>query len=252
MKETMNVTRFTVTFSTCVLTVKTVGIATPANVKDLTWYRHAIENAELDALSDVVADRIETVNTQIMNVQASEKFDRDRVDTLESKRDTLSALWQNIEARKHDGVEYKHTIAHAVAYTLFGVMRGTKNSSVVPAGMYQGYTLARDLLKTGNLTDKSKGLQELANIVRDSMNKFIENDSTNADLTKKFTARVNLDMVRNLCYTIIGKYNYSKSGIKISVYDEREFCRQAFLMCLEKTFKFTDVVKVNVPTYSEI
>ena len=252
MKETMNVTRYTVTLSTCVLTAKAIGIATPANVKDLTWYRQAIENAEIDALADIISDRIETVSKQIMSAQDSEKFDRDRVEALETKRDALSALWQNIEARRHDGVEYKHTIAHAVAYTLFSVMRGTKNSSIVPAGMYQGYTLARDLLKTGNLTDKSKGLQELANIVRDSMNKFIENDSANADLTKKFTTRVNLDMVRNLCYTIVGKYNYSKSGIKITVYDEREFCRQAFLMCLEKTFKFTDIIKVNVPTYSEI
>ena len=252
MKETMNVTRYTVTLSTCVLTTKAIGIATPTNVKDLTWYRYAIENAEIDALADIISNRIETVSKQIMSAQDSEKFDRDRVEALETKRDALSALWQNIETRRHDGVEYKHTIAHAVAYTLFSVMRGTKNSSVIPAGMYQGYTLARDLLKTGNLTDKSKGLQELANIVRDSMNKFIENDSANADLTKKFTARVNLDMVRNLCYTIVGKYNYSKSGIKISVYDDREFCRQAFLMCLEKTFKFTDIVKVNVPTYSEI
>ena len=252
MKETINVTRYTVTLSTCVLTTKAIGIATPANVKDLTWYRHAIENAEIDTLADIISNRIETVSKQIMSAQDSEKFDRDRVEALETKRDALNALWQNIETRRHDGIEYKHTIAHAVAYTLFSVIRGTKNSSVVPAGMYQGYTLARDLLKTGNLTDKSKGLQELANIVRDSMNKFIENDSANSDLTKKFTARVNLDMVRNLCYTIVGKYNYSKSGIKISVYDEREFCRQAFLMCLEKTFKFTDIVKVNVPTYSEI
>lgn len=250
MKETMNVTRFTISMTDCVLTEKSIGIAEPANIKDTVWFRNAIENAQLDALILRANDKIESIEKRMDKMQESDKFDRTKFAVLESDRDSWYGMVHTLESKKHSGIEYEHTIAHAVSYALFSCERGTKKDTRIPFGMYAGYRIARDLLKTGSLSDKSDKLQELTDMVRNAMNALVANDD-NPELTKKFTARVNLAMTRNLCYTLVGKFNYSKSGINITVYDEREFARQAILMCLEKTFRFTDIVKSTANTYTE-
>lgn len=250
MKEQMKVTRYSVDWKKAGFTKSVLSIARPANIIDIDTCINAIEECQIDAWIKAIMEKVIAKSVQIEKFQSANSFNRDRMAELEKERDELTILYKAMQDEKTN-TPYEHTIAHAVAYVLFPVCRGSKHHTITPAGLSRCYIDARDLLKTGFLTDKSEGLQELTNNLRDSVNRFIENDKDN-DMCKNFKARVNLEMTRNLCYTIIGKYNFSRSGIKVPVYDEREFSKQVLLMCLEKTFKFTDIVKVKTDTHEEI
>lgn len=250
MKEQMKVTRYSVDWKKAGFTKSELSIARPANVIDIDTCIKAIEDCQIDAWLKAIEEKAIAKSVQIEKYQNANSFNRDHMKELEQERDELTILYKAMQDEKTD-TPYEHTIAHAVAYVLFPICRGSKHHTITPAGLSRCYVDARDLLKTGSLTDKSKGLQELTNNVRDAVNRFVENDKNN-DMAKAFKARVNLEMTRNLCYTIIGKYNFSRSGIKASVYDEREFSKQVLLMGLEKTFKFTDIIKAKTDTHDEI
>lgn len=246
MKLSMNFRNFTVNDSARIICKKTV-IARPANVVNAETFGAMIENATIDRCIDycvdksialrALADETKNDDTRARRIALADEFDAN-VDALKKERND-------------DAPDYEHTLAQAVAYTLNTKMRGTKADTRTYTGFYEAFDMARDLARRGATSNKA--IQPLADALRKALNTAIENDGNGDDITKRFKARVNVDMARNLIYGAgYEKYgNMSRAGIPIHTMDIREFTVQALNMCFEKTFDFTDVKRLRASSRTE-
>lgn len=234
MKKTMTINYATVS-ATATVTAKTRVIARPANVLNIDMFKAQVENAIYARVMDMCGhmsaawlDKAETTKN---------------IDTEKNARDMsarFDAAYTAVKAMYHNDVpDFRHTIAHVVAYTLFPAMRGSKTDIRVFSGFFDAYHMAQDIAR-GSMSDKA--IAPLAKALRDAMNTAIANDG-NDGCTKRFKARVNNDMARNLVHGagFVHTSTISRNGQRVHVMTAQEFTVEAMNMCLLKTFDYTDI-----------
>lgn len=223
------------------VTCKSVTIARPANVIDCAVFTAQIENAIIDRNIELCVS-----DSMTLREQADETKNDERRARLVTLADEFDDNVTSLKAMRHDDIpEYHHTIAEVVAYTECTAMRGTKNDSRVYKGFYDCFDMARELGRKG--TTSNKAVQPLADALREALNTAIENDGNGDDITKRFKARVNVDMAKNLVFGagFVRTGKLGRAGFPIHHMDVREFTCQALNMCLAKTFDFTDIKKLT-------
>lgn len=235
MKKAMTINYATVS-ATATVTAKTRVIACPANVVNVDTFKAQVENAIFARVMDMCGhmsaqwlDKAET--TKNMD---TEKNARDMSARFDTAYATVKAMYHN------DAPDFRHTIAHVVAYTLFPAMRGSKTDIRVFSGFFDAYHMAQDIAR-GSMSNKA--IEPFATALRDAMNKAIANDGNGDNVTKRFKARVNNDMARNLIHGagFVRTSTISRSGQRVHVMTAQEFTVEAMNMCLLKTFDYTDI-----------
>lgn len=242
MKLTTTFKNITVNKSARVI-CRTTKIARPANVINADVFTAQIENAIIDRNIELcVADSIS------LRESADETKNDERRARLISLADEFDANVNSLKAMRHNDIpEYRHTIAEVVAYTECIALRGTRKDTRVYKGFYECYDMARELGRKG--TTSNKAVQPLADALRVALNTAIENDGNGTEVSKRFKARVSVDMAKNLVFGagFVRTGKLSASGFPIHRMDVREFTCEALNMCLAKTFDFTDIKKLVKP-----
>lgn len=235
MKKTMTINYATVTANATV-TARTRAIACPANILNIDMFKAQVENAIYARVIDMCGH---------MSAQWLDKAETTKnMDTEKNARDMsarFDAAYATVKAMYHNDIpDYKHTIAHVVAYTLFPAMRGSKSDIRVFSGFFDAYHMAQDIAR-GSMSDKA--VAPLATALREAMNTAITNDGNNDNISKRFKARVNNDMARNLIHGagFVRTSTISRNGQNTHVMTAQEFTVQAMNMCLLKTFDYTDI-----------
>lgn len=240
MKLTTTFVNVTVNKSARII-CRTTRIARPANVVNTDDFTAQVENAILNRAIEYcvkesitlreAADATKNDDTRARKIALANEFDDNVV---------------SLRAMVHDNVaDYHHTIAEVVAYTCNTMLRGTKSDTRVYSGFYDCFDMARDLARKGSTSNKA--VQPLADALREALNKAVENDGNGDNVSKRFKARVNVDMARNLVFGAgyIKTGHIGANGFPIHHMDVREFTCQALNMCLEKTFDFHDVKRLR-------